>query len=196
MRMLFVTMPPTLELESLPAPANSWSPPLSPVIPNQPSLETHLTLSVAAEQSQQDVQIKNRVFNYYFLLLALLVVALAALFLWMHRRRQREQQQIRLSGQRALLRDVERWAILRRNQIPAVEGLNASGEAPPPYKPKDDVVLGLGHTETTTETPAQVTIPTRALWRSSSEHARPPTYVETFHMRNNNGELGTTRSAT
>ena len=140
------------------------------------------------------MEVKGRVLNYYFLFLALLVAALAALLWWMHHQRRREQEQIRLRGQHALVRDVERWAIDRRNQPPVVEGLNESGEAPPPYKPKDDTLTNLIPANDNPELALDVAIPPRALSRDETEHARLPDYVETAHVDDRGRSTRSTRS--
>lgn len=168
-----MTMQPTTnsqpELTSI---VSSQLAPLDPLNPSQPSLETPPALFIAAEQPQQQVQVSNRVFNYYFLFLALLVAVVGVLLWYIHRHRKRGQEQVRLRGRHALVHDVEQ-AILRRNQPPFVEGLNESGEAPPPYKPKDNktnIVETAEH--------AGITIPPRVLSRDGTEHVRLPDYAE------------------
>ncbi|KAF1930121.1 uncharacterized protein M421DRAFT_3876 [Didymella exigua CBS 183.55] len=176
-------MPPAASLEST---SSSVSSPITPVIPNQPPIQTYPELFIATEQTSQSGEVKNRVFNYYFLFLALLAAVLAALLWWMHRRRRREQEQIRLRGQHALVRDVERWAMYRSRQAPAVEGLNESGEAPPPYKPKDDTFTTLEHTDDAMDGAVRVAIPPRAISRDDTGHIRLPDYSETMQVDNNN----------
>jgi hypothetical protein len=182
----FVTMPPTTdsrpELTSI---VSSQLAPLDPLNSSQPPLKTP-ALFIAAEQPQQQVQVSNRVFNYYFLFLALLVAVVAVLLWYIHRHRKRGQEQVRLRGRHALVHDVEQ-AILRRNQPPFVEGLNESGEAPPPYKPKDNkktIIEAAGNNG--------ITIPPRVLSRDGTEHVRLPGYAELIRA---NGREGVTANA-
>ena len=167
-----VTMPPTTnsqpELASI---VLSQLAPRDPLDPRQPSLETPPALFIAAEQPQQQVQVSNRVLNYYFLFLALLVAVVAVLLWYIHRHRKRGQEQVRLRGRHALVHDVEQ-AILRRNQPPFVEGLNESGEAPPPYKPEDNKTTIVETAENN-----GITIPPRVLSRDGTEHVRLPDYA-------------------
>ncbi|KAJ4381743.1 hypothetical protein N0V86_003108 [Didymella sp. IMI 355093] len=151
-----------------------------PKTPNQPPLQTYPELFAAAEQTSQGGEVKNRVFNYYFLFLALLAIMLAALFWWLHRERRRQQEQIRLRGQRALVRDVERWAMYRRRQEPVVEGLDQHGEAPPPYKPKGEIVTTFEDVNNTMDGTVNIAIPPRALSRDDTGHIRLPGYSETI----------------
>lgn len=184
-----VTMLPTANLDSTTNGLLALSSlPCTSGFPNQPPFERHSELSIAAEQPQHRSQVKNRVFNYYFLFLALLVCVLALLLWWLHRHRRREREQMRVRGQHALARDVEHWAMNRRNQPHTVEGLNESGEAPPPYKPKSGVTTAL---EPVINNPhdAIVSLPPRILTRAEIEHARLPNYVETVYL--NNIDVGT-----
>jgi hypothetical protein len=174
-----VTMPPAARPEILSTPVSA---PLTPVIPNQPPLQTYLELFIATVQTPQGGEAKNRVFNYYFLFLALLAAMLALLLWWLHRQRRREQEHIRLSGRRALARDVERWAMYRRRQELVVEGLDQNGEAPPPYKPKDDTITTLEHLNDGTDGAVNVAVPPRALSRDDIEHIRLPDYSETIRV--------------
>ena len=177
-----VTMPPITNIQSTTLSTSSTS--FTSSFLAQPSLETQSELFIAAEQPRPE-EVKNRVFNYYFLFLALLAGVLAAFLWWIHRHRRREQEQLRLRGQHALAQDVERWANERRNRLPIVEGLNESGEAPPPYKPKVD----LGTTVTTLDGssgPAvDVTIPPRALSHDGMQHTRLPDYIEPIRLDDN-----------
>lgn len=189
-------MPPASALASLPvsvAPLSSLF--LVPVTASQPLVERLPELTIATEQPQQDAQIKNRIFNYYFLFLAILVVALAVLLWWIHRRRQREQEQIRLRGQHALFRDVERWAIRRYNRPPTVEGLDEAGEAPPPYKHKEDTLEYFQPEDVSPELTGRIAVPQRALRRGSTEHVQLPDYVETIQVRNVDRDSVTTQPA-
>ncbi|KAF2628645.1 hypothetical protein BU25DRAFT_457451 [Macroventuria anomochaeta] len=188
-------MPPIANLESTALSSTPLSLPLTPVFPSQPPLETHHELSIAADQSHPGREVKNRVFNYYFLFLALLTAALAALLWWIHRQRRREREQIRSEGQHALARDVERWAIYRRNQPPTVEGLNESGEAPPPYKPKDDTVATLEPINDNPELADDVAIPPRVRTRDGIEHARLPEYVKSIRLDHSDSSLESARPA-
>lgn len=186
-----MTMPPTASLESI---SMSVSSPITPVILNQPPLETYPELFIATAQTPPGGEAKNRVFNYYFLFLALLAAILAALLWWLHRQRRREQEQIRLRGQRALVRDVERWAMYRRRQPPTVEGLNESGEAPPPYKSKDDILTALELVRNTMDLAVDVAIPPRALSRDEIEHVQLPDYSETIQVHKSNVGTQSARS--
>jgi hypothetical protein len=186
-----VTMPPAASFEST---STSISSPSTPITPNQPPLQTYPELFAAAEQTPQGSEVKNRVFNYYFLFLALLAVMLAALFWWMHRERRRQQEQIRLRGQRALLRDVERWAMYRRHEEPVVEGLDQHGEAPPPYKPKGETVTTLEDVNDTMDGAVNVAIPPRALSRDDTEHIRLPDYSETIFIDGGRTDVQQARS--
>lgn len=173
-------------------PTTNSQPELTPIVssqllsldllnPSQPSLETRPALFIAAEQPQQQGQVSNRVFNYYFLFLALLVAAVAALLWYIHRHRKRGQEQVRLRGRHALVQDVER-VILRRNQSSSVEGLNESGEAPPPYKPKDNKT-----TIVETDENDGITMPPRVLSRDDTEHVRLPDYAELIRANGRQG---------
>ncbi|KAL8646821.1 MAG: hypothetical protein Q9226_006701 [Calogaya cf. arnoldii] len=96
----------------------------------------------------------NRILNYYFLLLAVILVFLGILYLTFARRQRQRRALHRQNSQRALARDLERWGGggpfgpgrfrlprnnngLRPSRPRAEEGLNESGEAPPPYVPKE-----------------------------------------------------------
>lgn len=155
--------------------------PVTPSFPGQPPLTT-LPELVVAEQPHNEAGVKNRVFNYYFLFLALIAGVLAVLLWLLHRQKRHEQEQIRSRGRDAMTQGAERWALNRRDQLPIVEGLNETGEAPPPYKPKDENIvtqdLLIGNPEFTTG----VTVPRRALSRNETSHAQPPVYVETVHL--------------
>jgi hypothetical protein len=180
---LSMTMPPTPGPDNLPHASFALSSTLIiPSIPNQPPLETHPALFIAAEQPHDERTVKNRVFNYYFLFLALLTGVLAVLLWWLHRQRRREREQIRLRGQRALAQDVERWAVERRNQAYLVEGLDETGEAPPPYQPKGDNLTSHDPVTGNLALAVDVTPPPRALSREETEHARPPEYAGTIHV--------------
>lgn len=174
-----VTMPLAASPNILSTPLSS---PLTPVVPNQPPLQTYPELFIATEQTPQGGEAKGRVFNYYFLFLALLAAMLAALLWWLHRQRRREQEQIRLRGQRALVRDVERWAMYRFRQAPAVEGLDQNGEAPPPYKPKSDIITTLETLNDDMDGAVNVAVPHRALLRDDTEHIRLPDYSEIIQV--------------
>lgn len=178
-----MTMSPAASPEILSTPVIS---PISPTLPNQPPLQTFPEPFIATEQTPQAGEARNRVFNYYFLFLALLAAMLAALLWWLHRQRRRDQEQIRLTGQRALERDVERWAIHRRRQAPVVEGLDHDGEAPPPYKPKDDTVTTLEHLHDGMDGAGSVAIPPRVLSREDTDHIRLPDYSETVRLNDRN----------
>jgi hypothetical protein len=170
-------MPPVASPEILSTPVSS---PLTAVVPNQPPLQTYPELFIATEQTPQGGEAKNRVFNYYFLFLALLAAMLAALLWWLHRQRRREQEQVRLRGQRALVRDVERWAMYRRRQAPVVDGLDEFGAAPPPYRPKDDSITTLEHLNAGMDGAVNVAVPPRAFSRDDADHIRLPDYSETI----------------
>lgn len=185
-----VTMPPAASLDSI---STSVLSPISPVNPNQPPLQTFPELFIATEQTPQGSVGKNRVFNYYFLFLALLAAILAALLWWMHRQRRREREQTRLRGQHALVRDVERWTMYRRRQAPVVEGLNESGEAPPPYQPKDDTVTTPEHFTDAMDGAGSITIPPRALSRNDTGHVLLPDYSESVQIDNSNMDIPPTR---
>ena len=103
----------------------------------------------------------------------------------MHRHRRREQENLRLRGQHALARDIERWVSERRNRLLVVEGLNESGEAPPPYKPKDDTNMTLTAVDGGFEPAVDVTVPPRTLSRDEAQHARLPDYMETIRPNDN-----------
>lgn len=120
---------------------------------------------------------------------------MATLLWWMYRKRRHEQEEIRLRGQRALSRDVERWAIQRRNQSPIVEGLNESGEAPPPYKPKEDSLGNLELNNVSCEQTRHIEVPQRALWQGSVEQVQLPDYVKTVQVRDDGRHSGPTRPA-
>lgn len=185
-------MPPAASPEILSTPVSA---PLTPVIPNQPPLQTYPELFIATEQTPQGGGAKNRVLNYYFLFLALLAAMLALLLWWLHRQRRRGQEQIRLRGQRALVRDVERWAMYRRRQAPVVEGLNQHGEAPPPYKPKDDTITTLEHLNDGTDGAVDVAVPPRALARDDTNRIRLPDYSETIGIDDSNTDSSSPRVA-
>lgn len=186
----FVTMPLIRDLEPVPNSLfPSQSPSITPLNQGQPPLETRPTLFIATEQPQQQVNVRTRVFNYYFLFLALLVAALATLLWYLHRQRRRWQEQLRLRGQLALVRDVERWALHRHNLPAVVEGLNECGEAPPPYKPKHDTI-----TATEAESGDAITPPPRALSRENTGHIQLPDYVEMIRSDVSNRTTGHERT--
>lgn len=74
----------------------------------------------------------------------------------------------------------------RRRQPPTVEGLNESGEAPPPYKPKDNTFTTLELVHDTMDLAVDVAIPPRALSRDEIEHVQLPDYSETIHVDKSN----------
>ena len=158
--------------------------PITPSFPGQPPLKTLPELVIVAEQPHNGAEVKNHVFNYYFLFLALIGGVLAVLLWLLHRQRRREQEQIRSRGQNATTRDAARWALNRRDQLPIVEGLNETGEAPPPYKPKNETVTTQHPLNGNPELTTGVTIPPRALPRNETGHDLPPAYVETAHLDN------------
>ncbi|KAH6633110.1 hypothetical protein C7974DRAFT_375242 [Boeremia exigua] len=139
-------MPPTTNLwPSLDSSSLPLSPPLSPVFPNQLPPATPPEPSSAAEQG---VRVNNRIAAHYILFIVLLVAlvlsaTLTAMLWYIHRRKQRVQEQTRQRGERAVSRHVERWGIYRRNYPPTIEGLNESGDAPPPYRPSDQMAIDL-----------------------------------------------------
>ncbi|KAF3037788.1 hypothetical protein E8E12_004437 [Didymella heteroderae] len=183
-----VTMPPAAGLEILSTPVSSS---FTPAMPSQPPLQTYPGLFIATEQTPQGGEAKNRVFNYYFLFLALLAAMLAALLWWMHCQRHREQEQIRVRGQRALVRDVERWAMYRRREAPVLEGMD---EVPPPYKPKADTVTTLEHLNDGMDGAVNVTVPPRAHSRDDTEYIRLPDYSETIGIDDNNTSSSSVRA--
>ncbi|KAJ8114890.1 hypothetical protein OPT61_g3343 [Boeremia exigua] len=183
--MLSVTMPPTTNPEYILS--QFPSPPLSPIIPSQPPLETLPELFYAAERPQRDAQLKNRIFNYYFLVVPLLVAAIAALLWYANRQRRRNQEQMMLRGQHAIPRDVERCAVYRRYHSRFFEGLDESGEAPPPYKLKDDAPPILEASIDASCLSTQVAIPERALLRGETDQI--PNYTKTPDEQDSNTTL-------
>jgi hypothetical protein len=125
------------------------------------------------------------VFNYYFLFLFVFAILVAALVFWFHHRRKQRKQQLRQHGQHALARDLEGWAGTRRfmhgrhgqyqvsARVRREEGLNENGEAPPPYEPKSEVMVG------PVQNPSSgVTLPLRTLAQDELTRA-PPGYNTT-----------------
>lgn len=178
-----VTMPPMTNLDPLSTSLSLLQPlSLTPVGSSLSPLQTYPGLTIAAEQPQEQIDDNTRVLNYYFLFIVLVAAALAA-FLWLiFRHRKRKQELIRLRGQHALVQDVERWATRRRDQPPVIEGLDESGEAPPPYKPKSDTSATIDTVDLT-----DITRPPRALSRDEMGNTRLPDYSETDHAFNHNG---------
>ncbi|KAI4106747.1 MAG: hypothetical protein LQ339_002939 [Xanthoria mediterranea] len=103
----------------------------------------------------------NNILNYYFLLLALIIILLGILYLTFARRQRQRLAQHRQNSQRALARDLERWGgggpfgpgrfrmprnthRVRPSRPRTEEGLNESGEAPPPYISKEPEPAHLG----------------------------------------------------
>ncbi|KAI4125569.1 MAG: hypothetical protein LQ338_004173 [Usnochroma carphineum] len=93
---------------------------------------------------------QNGILNYYFLLLALLIIVVGIIYLFFMKRQRQKLADRRRNGQRALARDLERWGgggpwSPPRFRMPRSsprqprreEGLDESGEAPPPYVPKE-----------------------------------------------------------
>lgn len=156
--------------------------PINPSLPGQPPLETLPELVIVAEQPHDGAGAKNRVFNYYFLFLALIAGVLAVLLWLLHRQRRHGQQRRRLRGQNTMARDAEQWALNRRNQLHNVEGLNETGEAPPPYKPKEEDIVTQHLLNRNPELATGVTVPPRALPRNESGYAQPPAYIETARL--------------
>ncbi|KAI4265716.1 MAG: hypothetical protein L6R38_009220 [Xanthoria sp. 2 TBL-2021] len=108
----------------------------------------------APEGGGGDRSNNNGILNYYFLLLALIIILLGILYLTFARRQRQRLALRRQNGQRALARDLERWGGggpfgpgrfrmprnsngVRPSRPRTEEGLNESGEAPPPYIPKE-----------------------------------------------------------
>jgi hypothetical protein len=126
------------------------------------------------------------VFNYYFLFLAAFGVLVAAFVWWFHLRRARRRHAQRASGQHAMAQDLEGWAGARRfmhgsygrhqaaGGVIREDGLNENGDAPPPYRPKNeadvdvDVVVG-------TSSGGTLAVPLRAIVRDAAGE-RPPGY--------------------
>lgn len=145
--------------------------PPAPSIPSFPRQLPSQTLPVSfvpVKQPQDGHDGKNRVFYYYFLFLALLTAVLAALLWWLHRQKRSEQHQARLRGHDALARDVERWAMNRRDRLPPIEGLHGVEEPPPPYELKDAIVVSQVPVDGTSWPVDGVTVPPRALSRSET----------------------------
>jgi hypothetical protein len=154
--------------------------------PASPELIPAVTNNNTKAQSVHD----GTVFNYYFLFLAAFGVSLAAALWWLHQKRKRRKQQLRLSGQRALARDLEGWAGTRRlmhgrygrhyasAHTMRVEGLDEHGEAPPPYHPKHNVTI-----RAVPDPGNDVAIPLRTLKREDSDRRQPPEYSSGAHIR-------------
>lgn len=84
----------------------------------------------------------------------------------------------------------------RRRQSPVVEGLNESGQAPPPYRPKDDTLTTLEPMNDALDGTVSVAIPPRALSRDETDHIRLPGYSETNPVDNTNMGTPAQRSLT
>ncbi|KAL8858991.1 MAG: hypothetical protein Q9178_004472 [Gyalolechia marmorata] len=107
--------------------------------------------ATASPQNAAEDRHNNGVLNYYFLLLAFVIILLGILYLVIARRKRQKLAQRRQNGQRALARDLERWGgggpwgpgrfrmprSSGTRQPRREEGLDESGEAPPPYVPKE-----------------------------------------------------------
>ncbi|KAI9786361.1 MAG: hypothetical protein M1816_008022 [Peltula sp. TS41687] len=129
--------------------------------------------------------------NVYFLLLGLFI--LVVIFGWwaFHRRKKRKIAMLQDIGRSALVRDLEGWAGTRRwiyggwrgigagsggnNRRSPEEGLDANGEAPPPYKPpaaiepeNSQVLVGDGHRRNDSMPPPPPPPPSRH--RTGSNH--------------------------
>ncbi|KAI4089416.1 MAG: hypothetical protein LQ348_006115 [Seirophora lacunosa] len=128
------------------------------------------------------------ILNYYFLLLALCIILLAIVYIAIIKRRRQRLALVRMSGQRALARDLEHstgtgpWAPGRfrtprftapRHRPQTEEGLDERGEAPPPYVPKEPEPAYTGaHRD---RAPAGSDIPLRDL---GGFDQKPPDYNE------------------
>lgn len=144
---------------------------------------------VPASHPDNTVTRKEIVFNYYFLFLALFGVLVAALLWWLHRRRKQQKQLARQGGQEALARDLEGWTGTRhffhgryaRNQdaafIRRAEGLDEHGHAPPPYRPKRDMVMIQEPPEAARIAADRVSVPLRTHTGDQAE-SLPPGYYD------------------
>jgi hypothetical protein len=152
-----------------------------------------------AATPSSDVHIRDEtVFNYYFLFLAAFAVLIAALLWWLHKQRQRRKEQMRLGGHNALSQDLDGWAGARRfmhgrygrHQVALgwrEEGLNEHGEAPPPYQPKNEVLVS--HQPTTAaQNSTSLAVPLRTFTRDITNRACPPGYSATTRT---DGHVGT-----
>ncbi|KAL8848075.1 MAG: hypothetical protein Q9221_006877 [Calogaya cf. arnoldii] len=107
-----------------------------------------------SNQSEEDHSNDDSILNYYFLLLALILIMFGILYLTFARRQRQRRALHRQNSQRALARDLERWGGggplgpgrfrlprnnngVRPSRPQTEEGLNESGEAPPPYVPEE-----------------------------------------------------------
>jgi hypothetical protein len=157
---------------------------------------------------------REGVFNYYFLFLALFGVAIGVLLWWMHRQKKRRKEQCRRSAQNALAQDLDGWANTRRwvhggwrhnrstTFIRREDGLDANGEAPPPYEPKPLDPVASDSAGPAQDPQSGLTIPTRTLSRDGGDGIRPPEYQEVIDgasagsTRPDTGETRTTRPET
>jgi hypothetical protein len=146
-----------------------------------------------------DVHIRDEtVFNYYFLFLAAFALLIAALLYWLHKQRKRRKEQMRLGGHNALSQDLDGWAGARRFMhgrygrhraalVRREEGLNEHGEAPPPYQPKNELLVS--HQPTTTaQNSTSLAVPLRTFSRDVTNRAGPPGYSATTRT---DGHVGT-----
>jgi hypothetical protein len=165
------TTPPLLSLISellLPhSTLHTASPTSRPSAPPLPVYPTTIPSPIPATSPHD-----TNVFNYYFLFLAALALLAIGLVWYFHVRRARRNHAQRVSGQRALARDIEGWAGVRRfghGGRRREEGLDEDGEAPPPYMAKSEGGIGVVEGE--------VVVPLRAV---VMDEARLPGYsVET-----------------
>ncbi|KAL8779278.1 MAG: hypothetical protein Q9213_007010 [Squamulea squamosa] len=147
---------PTIDIyDDTPTPAPTPFDPFSVVTDSETpaTLSNDISAATATPSTSDSVTDRNNngILNYYFLLLALVILLLAILYLIFARRQRQKIAQRRQNGQRALARDLERWGgggpwgpgrfrmprSTGTRQPRREEGLNESGEAPPPYIPKE-----------------------------------------------------------
>lgn len=181
----------------------------TPTEPNDSPPAATTSLSPSNQDDNNSGMTDEHVFNYYFLLIAIFVAILLLAFVFAGKRRKRKTLALLTSRQEALRRDIESWPgrtrppvnTLRgshasrfaggirnwgaRNGHDAVgvtrhdEGLDESGEAPPPYNPVDkppSIATGNRMGRGATDEDGGVAVPLRTMSRNNGAH--PPGYME------------------
>ncbi|KAG8529512.1 uncharacterized protein KY384_006149 [Bacidia gigantensis] len=131
--------------QSPPAPSSLPAPPTAS--DNAPSFSTPTSNDTATDPSGGDDGHNDGLLNYYFLLLAVLIIIIIIVYWSLHRRRKAALLRQQSNQRDALAQDLDRtgWAqsFSRRGwrrgygsggtRIMHHEGLDETGEAPPPY---------------------------------------------------------------
>lgn len=140
---------------------------------------------------------RSSIYNYYYIFIALFLIAVVAGLYFVRRRRHAKRAGRRHLRQTALARDLDGWSGPRRwlygnwrtdhvAQLRREEGLDESGNAPPPYQPGAVGSAGRGDLH------APVAIPLRTFSRTHLG-TKPPDYVPTIIEVHSEDELETPR---